>query len=102
MLLHLEARGASVSFENTRQQPRDAGQAENEASSSGSDQDALSNNSGEEEEREEEAANGFESDGVARKGRRQRIHFDVEQLQALYHLPLKTVRFHISYDLARF
>ncbi|RLN83083.1 hypothetical protein BBJ28_00024187 [Nothophytophthora sp. Chile5] len=91
MLLHPEARGASVSVENSpRQQPRDAGQAENEASS-GSDQDALSNSSGEEEEdREEEAANGFQSGGVARKGRRQRIHFDVEQLQALYHLPLKT------------
>ncbi|CAI5742003.1 unnamed protein product [Peronospora destructor] len=57
------------------------------SSDSDYDEQALNN----EEDDEESAASGSEVEDFTRgKRRRQRIHFDVERLQTVYHLPLKT------------
>ncbi|CAI5716607.1 unnamed protein product [Peronospora farinosa] len=49
------------------------------------------NNEEDDEEEEESAASGSEVEDFTRgKRRRQRIHFNVEQLQTVYYLPLKT------------
>lgn len=43
-------------------------------------------------EEDDEESSDSETDNLARgKRRRQRIHFDVKELQTVYHLPLKTV-----------
>ncbi|KAG7385475.1 hypothetical protein PHYBOEH_009012 [Phytophthora boehmeriae] len=55
-------------------------------SSSSSGSDAAPS----EEEDEEELENVSQGNGSSRRRYRQRIHFNVEQLQAVYHLPLKT------------
>ncbi|UIZ28635.1 hypothetical protein KXD40_009414 [Peronospora effusa] len=61
------------------------------SSDSDYDEQAL-NNEEDDEEEEESAASGSEVEDFTRgKRRRQRIHFNVEQLQTVYHLPLKTV-----------
>ncbi|KAG4230024.1 hypothetical protein PC116_g21669 [Phytophthora cactorum] len=63
-------------------------------SSSDSDQDevALSDATNDYVEQEETAPSDSEAEDTTRsRRRRQRIHFDVEQLQTVYHLPLKTV-----------
>ncbi|RQM15860.1 hypothetical protein DD237_006695 [Peronospora effusa] len=64
-----------------------------EEGSSDSDYEEQSlNNEEDDEEEEESAASGSEVEDFTRgKRRRQRIHFNVEQLQTVYHLPLKTV-----------
>ncbi|CAH0489661.1 unnamed protein product [Peronospora farinosa] len=60
------------------------------SSDSDYDEQAL-NNEEDYEEEEESAASGSEVEDLTRgKRRRQRIHFNVEQLQTVYHLPLKT------------
>ncbi|KAG2773604.1 hypothetical protein PC129_g17433 [Phytophthora cactorum] len=62
-------------------------------SSSDSDQDevALSDATNDYVEQEETAPSDSEAEDTTRsRRRRQRIHFDVEQLQTVYHLPLKT------------
>ncbi|CAI5702600.1 unnamed protein product [Peronospora effusa] len=61
------------------------------SSDSDYDEQALNNEEDDEEEEEESAASGSEVEDFTRgKRRRQRIHFNVEQLQTVYHLPLKT------------
>lgn len=47
---------------------------------------------GQEGEEEEASSDSEAESGIRYKRRRQRIHFNVEQLQTVYHLPLKTVR----------
>lgn len=60
-------------------------------SSSDSDHDAAELRNYDAEQEESAASESGGEDTTRDRRRRQRIHFDVEQLQTVYHLPLKTV-----------
>ncbi|KAE8979282.1 hypothetical protein PR003_g25792 [Phytophthora rubi] len=87
------ASASHKSFARPHPDPTSMYNASSSSSDSAHDLDAAAPRNDEDandSEEDDSTASASEAEGTSRRRRRQRIHFGVEQLQTVYHLPLKT------------
>ncbi|KAE9075150.1 hypothetical protein PF006_g28388 [Phytophthora fragariae] len=87
------ASASHESFARPHPDPTSMYNASSSSSDSAHDLDAAAPRNDEDandSEEDDSTASASEAEGTSHRRRRQRIHFGVEQLQTVYHLPLKT------------